>query len=185
MSLLKRFAFDATRRRYRRTISSADAPVISFPPASMAAAIFSVIMSLASRRALLPPSISFASRNPITRFASTASINASNVRRLFPNRFMTPPVSLPLQLAGGEPAKAKASATIPALIWSKNNSPRGKSACSAYFCSNFVSGASFLRLRTRRFTVSSWSSPRQTPRPCSRRWPPMTAVRSATKASQF
>ncbi len=87
LSLLRRFAFDATRRRYKRTMSSPDAPTISLPPVSMAASIFSVTMSCASRRALLPPSISFAIRSPITRFASTASITASNVRRLLPNRF--------------------------------------------------------------------------------------------------
>jgi hypothetical protein len=72
--LLSRVAFAATRRRYRRTISSAEAPVITLALALIAASIFSPIMSSASRRAVLPPSISFIILSPVTRFASTASI---------------------------------------------------------------------------------------------------------------
>jgi hypothetical protein len=43
-------------------------------PAFAAACTFSLTMRSASRRAALPPRISFARRNPITRFDSSASI---------------------------------------------------------------------------------------------------------------
>ena len=56
---LMRFAFAATRRRYRRTISSPDAPASKRVPASKAASSFSETFSSASRRACLPPRISF------------------------------------------------------------------------------------------------------------------------------
>jgi hypothetical protein len=69
-----RFAFAATCCRYRRTTSCPDAPVIRLAEASSAAAIFSLTISLASRRAALPPRISFTSRSAITLFASTANI---------------------------------------------------------------------------------------------------------------
>jgi hypothetical protein len=59
LSLLSRFAFAATCCRYRRTISSLEAPAIRRALASKAASIFSLTISLASRRALLPPRISF------------------------------------------------------------------------------------------------------------------------------
>jgi len=72
--LPSRFAFAATRRRYRRTMSLPEAPVISRPPAWMAASIFSLTMSSASRRAFLPPCISFMQRKAMTRFDSSASI---------------------------------------------------------------------------------------------------------------
>jgi hypothetical protein len=132
LSLLRRFAFDATRRRYRRTMSSPDAPVISFPPASMAAATFSATMSVASRWAPLPPSISFASRNPITRLASTANIKASNVRCLFLDRFMTPPASLLHHWPAENPhSGAEASATHPITDLPENPLlSLGKPACA-------------------------------------------------------
>lgn len=76
---LRRFAFAATRRRYRRTISSPEAPASKRVPASKAASTFSVSISSASRRACLPPRISFSIRSPTTWFASTASfIRESN-----------------------------------------------------------------------------------------------------------
>src|SRR6478735_8775752 len=59
LDLLNRFAFAATRFRYRRTISSPEAPDIRLAVASRAASIFSRTISSASRRALLPPRISF------------------------------------------------------------------------------------------------------------------------------
>jgi hypothetical protein len=84
--LLKRFAFAATRRRYRRTISSPEAPAIRLAPALKAASIFSLTISSASRWALLPPSISFIIRSTTTRFASTANIiKESNIGRSSPN----------------------------------------------------------------------------------------------------
>jgi hypothetical protein len=69
-----RFAFAATCCRYRRTTSCPDAPVIRLAEASRAAAIFSLTIRLASRRAALPPRISFISRSAMTLFASTANI---------------------------------------------------------------------------------------------------------------
>jgi hypothetical protein len=47
-------------------ISSPEAPAIRLAVASKAACIFSLTISLASRRALPPPSISFIIRNAIT-----------------------------------------------------------------------------------------------------------------------
>jgi hypothetical protein len=57
-----------------RTISSDDAPAIRRALALKVASTFSVTINLASRRALLPPSISFINLKPITRFASTPNI---------------------------------------------------------------------------------------------------------------
>jgi hypothetical protein len=74
LSLPSRFAFTATCRRYRWTISSPEAPAIRLAVASKAARIFSLTISSASRRALLPPRISFIIRSATTPFASTASI---------------------------------------------------------------------------------------------------------------
>jgi len=74
LSLLSRFAFTATCRRYRWTISSPEAPAIRRTVASKAACIFSLTISSASRRALLPPRISFIIRSATTPFASTANI---------------------------------------------------------------------------------------------------------------
>jgi len=82
LRLLSRFAFAATCCRYRRTISSLEAPAIRRALASKAASIFSLTISLASRRALLPPRISFIIRSATTPFASTASIIKDlNIRR--------------------------------------------------------------------------------------------------------
>jgi hypothetical protein len=50
-----------------------EAPAIRLAVASKAACIFSLTISLASRRALLPPRISFIIRSAITPFASTAN----------------------------------------------------------------------------------------------------------------
>lgn len=72
--LPSRFALAATRRRYRRTMSLPEAPVIRRLLAWMAASIFSLSMSSASRRAVLPPCISFMQRKAMTRFDSSASI---------------------------------------------------------------------------------------------------------------
>lgn len=85
-SLPNRFAFAATRRRYRRTISSPEAPAIRLVPALKASSIFSLTISRASRWAPLPPSISFIIRSPTTRFASIANIiKGWNIRRSSPN----------------------------------------------------------------------------------------------------
>jgi hypothetical protein len=73
LSLPSRFAFAATCRRYRWTISLPEAPAIRLAVASKAACIFSLTISSASRRALLPPRISFIIRSAITPFASTAN----------------------------------------------------------------------------------------------------------------
>jgi hypothetical protein len=82
LSLPSRFAFTATCCRYRSTISSPEAPAIRRAVASKAASIFSLTISLASRRALLPPRISFIIRSATTPFASTASIiKELNIRR--------------------------------------------------------------------------------------------------------
>jgi hypothetical protein len=74
LSLPSRFAFTATCRRYRWTISSPEAPAIRLAVASKAARIFSLTINSASRRALLPPRISFIIRSATTPFASTANI---------------------------------------------------------------------------------------------------------------
>jgi hypothetical protein len=55
-------------------------PAIRLAAASEAAIIFSLTISLASRRADLPPRISFIIRNAITRFASTLNIIKLNIR---------------------------------------------------------------------------------------------------------
>jgi hypothetical protein len=55
-------------------MSSPEAPAIRRAAVSKAASIFSLTMSLASRRALLPPRISFIIRSAATPFASTANI---------------------------------------------------------------------------------------------------------------
>jgi hypothetical protein len=55
-------------------MSSPEAPAIRRAVASKAASIFSLTISLASRRALLPPAISFIIRSATTPFASTANI---------------------------------------------------------------------------------------------------------------
>ena len=81
-SLPSRFAFAATCRRYRWTISSPEAPAIRLAVASKVACIFSLTISSASRRALLPPRISFIIRSAITPFASTANnIKELTIRR--------------------------------------------------------------------------------------------------------
>ena len=74
LSLLNRFAFAATRVRYRRTILSIEAPAIKLLVASRAESSFSRTITSASRRALLPPCISFIIRRATTPFASAASI---------------------------------------------------------------------------------------------------------------
>jgi hypothetical protein len=74
LSFPSRFELAVTCCRYRRTISSPDAPAIKLAVASQAAAIFSLTISLASRRARLPPRISFIIRSATTPFASTANI---------------------------------------------------------------------------------------------------------------
>ena len=77
-----RFAFPATSWRYRRTISSPEAPAIKLAVASKPACIFSLTISLASRRAPLPPDNSFIIRNATTPLASSASIiNELNIQR--------------------------------------------------------------------------------------------------------
>jgi hypothetical protein len=64
-------------------MSSPEAPDIRLAPASKAACIFSLTISSASRRALLPPSINLSIRSAITPFASSANIiNGVNCRRL-------------------------------------------------------------------------------------------------------
>jgi hypothetical protein len=68
-----RFAFFATCCRYRLTISSPEAPATRPAVASKAAFIFSLTIKFASRRALLPPRISFIIRSAITAFASAAN----------------------------------------------------------------------------------------------------------------
>jgi len=76
-----RFAFFATCCRYRETISSWEAPAIRLAVASKAAFIFSLTIKFASRRALLPPRISFIIRSAITAFASAANnIKGLNIR---------------------------------------------------------------------------------------------------------
>jgi hypothetical protein len=76
-----RFAFFATCCRYRRTISSPEAPASRFAVASKAAFIFSLTIRFASRRAPLPPRISFIIRSAITAFASAANnIKGLNIR---------------------------------------------------------------------------------------------------------
>jgi hypothetical protein len=72
--LLNRFAFAATRFRYRRTILSPEAPATRLVVASRAASIFSRTIRSASDRAPLPPRISFIIRSATTLFASAASI---------------------------------------------------------------------------------------------------------------
>ena len=80
--LPSRFAFAATCRRYRCTMSSPEAPAIRLAVASNAARIFSLTMSSASRRALLPPRISFIIRSAMTVFASAANnIKGLTIRR--------------------------------------------------------------------------------------------------------
>ena len=74
LAFVSRLAFAATRRRYRRTIASPEAPAMSLAVASKAASIFSRTISSASRWALLPPRMSFIVRRPMTRLDSTASI---------------------------------------------------------------------------------------------------------------
>jgi hypothetical protein len=82
LSLPSRFAFAATCCPYRGTISSPEAPAIILAVASKAACIFSLTISSTSRRALLPPSISFIIRCATTPFASTANIiKEVNIRR--------------------------------------------------------------------------------------------------------
>jgi hypothetical protein len=61
-------------------------PTIRLAAASEAAIIFSLTISLASRRAYLPPRISFIVRKAITRFASTANIIKLNIRGPLPIR---------------------------------------------------------------------------------------------------
>ena len=76
-----RFAFFATCCRYRRTISSPEAPAARLAVASKAAIIFSLTIKFASRRAPLPPRISFIIRSAITAFASAANnIKGLNIR---------------------------------------------------------------------------------------------------------
>jgi hypothetical protein len=74
LSPLNRFAFAATRFRYRWTILSPEAPAIRLVVASRAASIFSRTIRSASDRAPLPPRINFIIRSPTTPFASAASI---------------------------------------------------------------------------------------------------------------
>jgi hypothetical protein len=74
LNLLNRFAFAATRFRYRRTILSPEAPATRLVVASRAASIFSRTIRSASDRAPLPPRISFIMRSATTPFASAASI---------------------------------------------------------------------------------------------------------------
>jgi hypothetical protein len=74
LDLLNRFAFAATRFRYRRTILSPEAPATRLVVASRAASIFSRTIRSASDRAPLPPRISFIIRSATTLFASAASI---------------------------------------------------------------------------------------------------------------
>jgi hypothetical protein len=82
LSLLSRFAFAATRFRYRWTTLPPEAPVIRLAVASRAASIFSRTISSASRRAPLPPRISFIIRSATTPFVSAASsIKDVNIRR--------------------------------------------------------------------------------------------------------
>jgi hypothetical protein len=82
LGLINRFAFAATRFRYRWTILSPETPVIRLAVASRAASIFSRTISSASRRAPLPPRISFIMRSATTPFASAASRNKDvNIRR--------------------------------------------------------------------------------------------------------
>src|SRR6476620_2044108 len=66
LGLLNRFAFVATRFRYRWTILSPDPLAIRLAIASSAASIFSRTISSASHRALLPPRISFIIRSATT-----------------------------------------------------------------------------------------------------------------------
>jgi hypothetical protein len=80
--LLNRFAFAATRVRYRWIILSPEAPAIRLAVASRPASIFSRTISSDSRRALLPPRINFIIRSATTPFASAASIiKEVNIRR--------------------------------------------------------------------------------------------------------
>jgi len=74
LNLLNRFAFAATRFRYRRTILSPEAPATRLVVASREASIFSRTIRSASDRAPLPPRISFIIRSATTLFASAASI---------------------------------------------------------------------------------------------------------------
>jgi hypothetical protein len=69
LSLLNRFAFAATRFRYRWTIFSPEAPAIRLAVASTAASIFSQTIRSASDRAPLPPRISFIIRSATTRWS--------------------------------------------------------------------------------------------------------------------
>jgi len=82
-----RFAFFATCCRYWWTISSPEAPATRLVVASKAAFTFSLTIKFASRRALLPPRISFIIRSAITAFASAAN----NIKRL--NICCAPPVT--------------------------------------------------------------------------------------------
>ena len=59
LSLLNRFAFAATRFRYRWTIFSPEAPAIRLAVASRAASIFSRTIRSASDRAPVPPCTQF------------------------------------------------------------------------------------------------------------------------------
>jgi hypothetical protein len=72
-------------RRYRRTVSSPEAPAIRLAIASKAARIFSLTISSALRRALLPPRISFINRGAITPFASAANNIKELTNRRPPN----------------------------------------------------------------------------------------------------
>jgi hypothetical protein len=69
-----RFAFAATRFRYRWTILAPEAPAIRLVVASSAASIFSRTIRSAPDRASLPPRISFFIRSATTPFASAGSI---------------------------------------------------------------------------------------------------------------
>jgi hypothetical protein len=65
-------------------MSSPEAPASRLAVVSQAARIFSLTISLASRRALLPPSISFIIRSATTPFASNANIiKELNIRCLY------------------------------------------------------------------------------------------------------
>ncbi|MGY3550388.1 hypothetical protein ACVWZ4_005746 [Bradyrhizobium sp. USDA 4472] len=86
LSLLNLFAFAATRRLYRRTMSSLEAPAMRSAADPIASATFSRTISLASRRARFPPAISFNIRSPMTSLASRASIIQDWSSLCFPAR---------------------------------------------------------------------------------------------------
>ena len=69
LSLLNRFAFAATRFRYRWTIFSPEAPAIRLAVASRAASIFSRTIRSDSRWASLATRISFIICNATTPFS--------------------------------------------------------------------------------------------------------------------